>query len=125
MIDNFYIESAKSIRKEYLEQLNALVSYQPELKKVADMFLIASKELEDYNKNIMKEKSVEIVKNYIVEKLDKLQAESNKLTQKVEPINDRIEKLKVDEVNLYNSIRNKYTNMTEKEIRDEIQKNLN
>lgn len=125
MIDSFYIESAKSIRAEYLKLNQELNKYEGELKQIAQLMLDTAKDLEVYRDGDMnKQKDVESVKNYIFSKLDYLEAESNKLAKKIEPVNEGIERLKKDEVNLYQTLRTKYPNLSDQDIRQEIQKHL-
>ena len=121
MIDQFYIDSAIIIRKEYVSLTSSLDIYRDELKEIADIFLETAKDLEKYNKTILKEKSVEVVKSFIVDKLDHLEIESGKLAMKINPINDKIEKLKAEEVTLYNTLVSKYPELSPSEIRSEIQ----
>jgi predicted nucleic acid-binding Zn-ribbon protein len=125
MISTFYIESAKAIRSQFLTLSQQLEKYQGELKQISQLLLDTARELEDYNNNgIYKEKSMESIKNYIVSKLDKLDFESNKLAKKINPINEAIEKLKQDEIQLYQAIKDKYPNLTDLEIQQEIKKHL-
>ena len=125
MIATFYIESAKTIRSQFLNLSQQLEKHQGELKQISQLLLDTARELEDYNNNgIYKETSMESIKTYIVTKLDKLDSESNKLAKKINPINEAIEKLKQDEVQLYQAIKDKYPNLTDLEIQQEIKKHL-
>lgn len=125
MIDSFYIESARSIRSEYLKLNQELHKYENELKQIAQLMLDTAKDLEVYRDGDMnKQKDVESVKNYIFSKLDYLESESNKLAKKIEPVNEGIERLKKDELNLYQTLRTKYPNLSDNDIRQEIQKHL-
>ena len=125
MIDSFYIESAKRIRTEYLSLNRSLEKYQTDLREISELLIKTAHELDEYNKkDLRKETSFESIKNYIFGKLDHLDAESNKLAKKINPINDAIEKLKQDELNLYQVLRTKYSNLTDDQIRQEIQKHL-
>lgn len=125
MIATFYIESAKTIRSQFLTLSQQLEKHQGELKQISKLLLDTAKELEDYNNNgIYKETSMESIKTYIVTKLDKLDSESNKLAKKINPINEAIEKLKQDEIQLYQAIKDKYPGLTDLQIQQEIKKHL-
>lgn len=125
MISEFYIESAKNIRNQFLNLTSQLEKHQDELRQISKLLLDTAKELEDYNnKGIYKETSMDSIKSYIVSKLDKLDIESNKLAKKINPINDAIERLKQDEIQLYQAIKSKYPNLTDIQIQEEIRKHL-
>jgi predicted nucleic acid-binding Zn-ribbon protein len=125
MIDKFFIESAKNIRSEYLFNNKQLDVYKIELHKISDLLMSTAKELEHYRDvDIHKEKDFQSIKNYIVDKLENLENESNKLAKKIKPINDAIERIKQDELILYKKIKEKYPNLSDQEIRDEIGKHI-
>lgn len=125
MIDTFYIESAKSIRAKFLSLNRELQNYESELRRISQLMLDTAKELEIYRDgDINKETNVVAIKDYIVSKLDHLDNESNKLAKKINPINENIEKLKQDELNLYRALKSKYSELSDQQIRDEIQKHL-
>lgn len=125
MIDKFYIDSAKQIRKEFIRLSSMLVYHEEDLRKISELLLETSRELQEYSDNqIDKEKNVDTIKNYIVSKLEYLDDESNKIAKRINPINEGIEKLKQDEMTLYNTIKNKYKDLSDEDIISEIQKNL-
>lgn len=126
MIDNIFIDNAKSIRNEFLSLNKKLDIYKDDIQELSAKFLETSSELEEYNKNeINTSKDVNTIESYIVEKLNYLESESNKILLKIEPINKKIENLKKDELNLYNKIKSSYPNMSDEDIKLEIHSKLN
>lgn len=124
-IDISLIESAKIIREEYLSLMESLNRYEVSIKELSGVFLQTASELELYNKGeISKQTDVESVSKFIVDKLDHLQSESDRIYGKISPINLRIEKLKLEETELYELLIKKYPSKTEEEIIQEIQNNI-
>ena len=128
MIANIYIESAKNIRNEFLKLNTKLDSYQKELANLVIYLNDVSKELDSYadNKvsNIKNKSDITTVTDHIIKKFNEIEAEEQKLLRLVTPINEKIEKLKIEENFLFNEIRKKYPKMKDNEIIDEIQSNL-
>lgn len=125
MIDEVYVQNARSIRAEFLRLNELLNKHEEELKKLSDIFLETSQELENYADGpIKEEKSVNDMSKFIMDKLNYLEVESNKLSQKIDPINEKIERLRRDENNLYELLIKKYSNMKEGDIVAEIQQRL-
>jgi len=128
MIAEIYIESAKNIRNEFLRLSKQLDSYQ---KNSADLVIYLekkSKELQEYSDSkiskIRDKGDINKVGEYIMKELNEIEAEEQKLIRLVKPINDKIDRLKVDEANLFKQIKDKYPNLSENEIIHEIQSKI-
>ena len=52
MISDFYIESAKNIRNQFINLSGQLDKYQGELKKISKLLLDTAKELENYIRSL-------------------------------------------------------------------------
>lgn len=125
MIDKSYIESAKSIRKEFLELNDKLSDYQIYIKELADNFLRIAKDIENWKDNdIMKEKNVESAGNFMLGKLDEIEQETEKLNKKIDPINKKLERLREEEIKLYKIIKERYPTLTDDQIIRQIHENI-
>lgn len=124
MIDKIYIESAKSIRSEFLKLSQKLDNYQNDLSKYVSYLETASKDLENIKTNdiktIREASDLETISEKITKKLNEIETEEQKIIHLIKPINDRIEKLREEENYLYNQIKEKYTNLTDEQIIKEI-----
>lgn len=128
MIDKIYIQSATSIRSEFLKLNSKLDEYQNELKRLVLFLEKISKELQDFSKNELKKiktknDATKVVEN-IVKKMTEIEEEEQKLIRLIKPINDKIEKLRLEETHLYEQIKEKYPTMNDTDMRREIQSHL-
>ena len=128
MINKIYIESAKNIRYEFLNLSKKLDTYQKELTNLFSYLEGVSVELQEISKNevskIRSKADATNVTDHIIKKMNEIEAEEQKLIRLINPINDRIDKLRDEEKYLYNQIKEKYPLMTEDEIKKEIQSHL-
>ena len=128
MINKIYIESAKNIRYEFLNLSKKLDTYQDELTKLFTYLENVSLELQEISKNevskIRSKADASVVTDHIIKKMNEIETEEQKLIRLITPINDRIDKLRDEEKYLFTQIKEKYTSMTEDEIRKEIQSHL-
>jgi predicted nucleic acid-binding Zn-ribbon protein len=125
MIDKSYIESAKTIRKEFLELNEKLSEYQNYVKDLADSFIKIAGDIETWKDNdIMKEKSVKSAGDFMLGKLDEIEQETEKLNKRVEPINKKLEKLREEENKLYKLIKERYPTLSDDQIIRQINQNI-
>ena len=128
MIDKQYIESAKSIRAEFLSLSKKLDSYHKELGSLSKFLENVSEELEQLkNLEVSKIKTSSdamVVGDKIMKKMQEIEVEEQKLIKLVKPINDRIDKLREEENILYKKIKEKYPNLSDDEIKKDIAQHL-
>ena len=128
MIDKQLIESAKYIRNDFLSLTENLLIYQEEVKKLGNFFLNKSDDLRKYNDDVVKKikskNELSIVTNYILKEIQQIEDEEKKLSLKVEDVNQKMEKLRKYEMILYQTIRDRYPDLSDDEIRKEIHSNL-
>lgn len=128
MIDNQLIESAKFIRKEYLSLNSSLEKYQGDVSNLGNFLLSKVEDIKNYKNDVMsKMKSKEDlskVTDHLVKELKDIEDEEKKLVMKVDSINQKLEKLKKDEDILYDTIKLRYPNLTDDEIKKEIHSHL-
>ena len=124
MIDKQLIESAKYIRKEYLSSYRSLTKYETDIKELSSFLLRKVEELKKYNndivKNIRTKDDISKVSLHIISEIQSIEDEEKKLTKKVTDINDKLEKLRTDEQNLYKTIKDRYPNLSDDDMTKEI-----
>jgi hypothetical protein len=123
MIDKIYIDSAKRIRKDYLELMKPLDFYLERLKAMSDVFTNAISDLESFNKNLHN-KTKESAEQELFDKLSAVEEEQQKIFKVVDPINKKIEGLKKEEEALWEQIKMRYPDASEEELIKEIQSSL-
>jgi len=128
MIDSQLIESAKFIRKDYLSLTKNLDKYQDDVKSLGIFLLKKVDEIKKYNDDIIKKiktkDDISKVTNHILKEIQDIEDEEKKLAEKVESVNLRLEKLRSDELILYNTIKERYPNLTDEQITKEIHSHL-
>ena len=124
MIEESIIESARSIRKKFNSLNDTLETYQDDVRKLATHFLKISTELNDIGKNINSMDTIEVIRDKVLKKLDELELESDKICAKINDVNDNIEKLKKEEMDLYNIIKKRYPSLSDDEIKIEVQRRI-
>ncbi len=127
MIEESLIESARSIKKEFNSLNDTLETYESDVLELAAHFLKISTELSDISKNINKLgtlDTIEGIRDKVFQKLDELEAESNKICNKINHVNESIDKLKKEEMDLYNIIKKRYPSLSDDEIKIEVQRRI-
>lgn len=128
MIDIKFIESAREIRKKYLILHEQLDNSKEDITNLADFLREKTEEFNDLNENVVKKtKSKEDVINVtkkLITKLDEIQQKEKSMTKKIDDISEEIEKLKAEEVELMNLIKQKYPNLSNQEIIKEVHSRL-
>ena len=117
MIAEQYINEAKRIRRIYLQNIKEILKQEPFIeerknfaKKIQnEMDIAVQSDLNDVRKTLE-----------LNNKLLVLEKEIKKIQDIIRPFYDNIEKLKTDTDRLYLAIKEKYPNITEKEIEQEI-----
>lgn len=122
MIEESIIESARLIKNEFNRLNDILTTYESDVKILADSFFRVSDELT--NLDVSQTDSIEKIRDLVLNKLSDLELESNAVTDKIDDINDRMEKLKKEEMDLYKIIKNRYPSMSDDDIKIELQKRI-
>ena len=116
-LDKIYINEAMRIRKKYINSLknilkeeSAIQEKKEEVDKLQDnMESIVDKDMNDITKRLK-----------LNDDLIKMERLINQVQNRIRPHYDNIESLRTDADKLYNSISEKYPNITEAEIQKEI-----
>lgn len=123
MIDSFFIESAKRIRKDFLLVDSKLTSYQGQLRSITESILGISKKLEEIKSQVGK-KPINVIQNDIFKELGALELEAKKIEKLVNPLNNKMEKLRKEEEDLWNKIKKKYPSIKDEDLIAEIHKHI-
>jgi flagellar capping protein FliD len=128
MIDKQLIESAKIIRREFLTLSRNLDEYQDDVKNLGFFLQSKASELESYSEKNLKRLSsrddLDKVVKHILSEVESIEEEEKKLSKKVSDINDKIEKLRKDEIKLYETIKHRYPSLSDDQISKEVQSQL-
>ena len=124
MIDKQLLSSAREIRKKYLEIMGDLTSYEREIKNLSNFLLEKAEvfkniEERDLNSKGSKEELLKIT-NRIVSEIEQIEQEEIKITKRIEILNEGLDKLQKEEEVLYNTIKKRYPQLTDEEIKSEI-----
>lgn len=124
MIDSQLLSSAREIRKKYLSIMSDLSVYEKEIKNLSN-FLLEKAEIfkniqeKDLNSKATKEELLKITSKIVTE-IQNIEDEEIKITKRVEVLNEGLNKLKVEEDNLYKTIKNRYPSLTDDQIKSQV-----
>jgi len=127
MIDKKYKEGAKVLRNEYIGLNKKLQFHQKEFNDMQQVLQNYIKEFMDYEENLKTnplDANIDDIKKNIELKLTNLEKELNAITSKINPISSRISKMKKEEEQLFNQIKEKYPSILDEDIINEIQSYL-
>jgi|APCry1669189883_1035261.scaffolds.fasta_scaffold16042_2 hypothetical protein len=123
MIQELYLKRAVKIRKEYLKIVNDINRYDKVAKDLAASLTGRTSELEDLLKKLNENKisNPEAAKQELHNILMQTEDDMNKVDLSISALNKEIENLQKDELSLYREIRQTYFNLTDEEIRNQVQ----
>lgn len=129
MIDDSYLDAAVRIRRTFMNLNIELTEYENYAKSIEKIIERALADLDDINNSISSDKKLKNVSQEdmlrkVLDILAKLENDSKSLESKINPINEKIEKLRKDEVQLYNGIKFKYPNIKDSELIEMVNKKL-
>lgn len=126
MINEFFLQSAVNIRRQYLKISNNMELYHNKAKEVIDTLESSVNKLEliqekvTNDKNLSAEKSI----NDILKVINEVEQEGKRLEDLVEPMNKEIEKLSKEENELYKKIKEKHPELSDEEIVKSVENRL-
>jgi uncharacterized membrane protein len=123
MISEIYLKQALKIRKEYLKIVTDISKYENLAKDFILTLEERASEAQELYKKIDDKKitNPEIAKKELHELMIQTESDINKVDKSISNLNSQIEKLRIDEVNLYKEIKKVYFNLTDEEIKSETQ----
>jgi hypothetical protein len=123
MIHDRYINEAINIRETYLEYVKELVSKEEKLKTYKDEMEQIMEQNTIYVEN-NKDKSLDVIKKELQNSLIVVDVKINKINSELKPILDKMTGLQKKSSDLFISIKEKYPNLSEKEIQETIFKKI-
>lgn len=111
-LDKLYIDEAKRIRKIYLSSLAEIVKKEDEIQVYFNMIEGIREQVE--------ENSVDANDEFFIKKLIEIDESIEKIKGVILPYNDKIKKLDESQKLLYNNIKDKYPDITDEEIQNQI-----
>ena len=116
MIDENFIQAAIKIRRQYLKLINNLNFYKTQANKVLSNLQDIIEKLENISKNVDSDPNSEATSAKLVEVLKDLEKEGNQVNQLIDPLNTEIERLAIEEKELWNKIKEKHSNISDNQI---------
>ena len=129
MIDEFFFFYAVSIRRTYLKMTNNMDFYQKRAKEIVDRLELTISKINDIQKKAeegraKKENGTMEILNDLVKILNEIEDEGKALENLVDPLNKDIEKLALEEQELYRQIKQKHSNLTDDQIISSVKDRL-
>lgn len=110
-ISNLYIDEAVRIRKEYLGSLVYINKYKDEINFLKE-------QLDAYKDELLNKSN--ITEEFFHSKLEDINKCINEINTKIKPYVDTITKLNDDQKKLYDIIKEKYLDITDDDIKNNI-----
>lgn len=129
MIDEIYLQNAIRIRRTYLKLSNNMELYQKKAQAVSDKLELTISKIDDLQSKIEGvKKDDKRDSNYflteLIKILNEVEEEGKALETSVDPLNNEIEKLALEEQELYRQIKEKHFNLTDDQIISSVQDRL-
>mgnify|MGYP003514721503 CR=1 FL=1 len=129
MIDEVFLENAVRIRRTYLKLSNSMDMYQKKAQEVAtrlDDTLVKVDELTKRAEENKKSSNPETMKllNELMDILKAVEDDGEALENLVDPLNKDIEKLALEEQELYRLIKEKHHTLSDDEIINDVKERL-
>ena len=131
MVDEVFLQNAVRIRRTYLKLSNNMNLYQKKAQKVSDKLdetLARIEEIEKEAKESRNSKtssnSTEYFLNELMKALQEVDDEGKSLEDLVDPLNKEIEKLALEEQELFRKIKEKHFTLTDEQIIESVRDRL-
>lgn len=123
MIDEKFLIAAVNIRKNYFKITSNIDFYKKRAEKTLEVLDKSLKEIDEIKNEIKNNESSDTV-NSLLSLLLKIEEEGNKLEKFVDPLNKEIERLALEEQELYRVIVEKHPELSESQIVESVRKRL-
>ena len=129
MIDEVFLQNAVNIRRTYLKMTNNMDFYQKRAKEIVTRLDNTIGKINEIQKKAEDSKarnengSMEIL-NDLIKALNEIEDEGKSLENLVDPLNKDIEKLALEEQELYRQIKQKHSDLTDEQIVDSVRNRL-
>ena len=131
MIEENFLQRAVNIRRTYLKLINNMDFYKDKAKSVIHKLDDTISKIEVIKNQVKDNKdkkdnktSTESIMNELLQILQDVEDEGNKLEGLVDPLNLEIEKLALEEQELYRLIKEKHSNLSDDQIVESVKNRL-
>jgi uncharacterized protein (DUF342 family) len=123
-IDINFLRRALHIRRNFLNLNKDIERDEKKLTLLKDSLLLIASQLETSKNNLRKDKDSNELQ-IIFNKMNEVAEQSEKIQKVLDPIKDKIDSLKKDEMVLLDTIKTNYPGMELEEIKNQVQEYLN
>lgn len=122
MVDEVFLQNAVRIRRTYLKLSNNMELYQKKAQQVSDKLDETVAKIEEIEKEAKESRnskngnSTEYFLNELMNALQEVDDDGKSLENLVNPLNKEIEKLALEEQELYRKIKEKHFTLTDEQI---------
>jgi len=126
MIDDNFLESAVRIRRTYLKVSNNMDLYHRRAKEIVEVLENTLSKIDNLQNDIKDKRNIsgDSAIKKLLDILQEVEDEGSRLEKLVEPMNKEIEKLGLEEAELYRQIKEKHSNLTEEQIVESVRTRL-
>lgn len=129
MIDEFFLQNAVTIRRTYLKLSSNMDLYQRKAQEVSDKLDETIQKIEAIQKEAeeskgTKGKDINYYTTALIKALNEVEEEGKSLENLIDPLNKEIEKLALQEQELYRKIKEKHFNLTDEQIIESVKNRL-
>jgi chromosome segregation ATPase len=123
MIQEIFLKRAVNIRKEYISIKYDISSYEKNIRDILNALESKAVDLNELKTKLDENKihDPEMAKSQLLKIMMELETEINTNETFINNLNKNIDKLKNDEVLLYRDIKQRYPEMNDSEIKNEVQ----
>jgi chromosome segregation ATPase len=124
MIDRQLLQSAREIRKKYLSIMGDLSDYEKEIKKLSNFLLEKAEVFKNMNEKDLNQKGSKdqllVITQKIVNEIQEIEKEEEKISKRIESLNEGLLKLQQEEEVLYQTIKKRYPSLSDEKIKSEV-----
>ena len=126
MIEERFIKRAVEIRRDYVKITRDISVYESKAKQVVETLESTVAKLNSIQDKIKNKviTNADDASRKIMDILSEVEREGERLEKLIDPLNDQIEKLRVEENELYRLIKEKYPKISDQEIVGQIQEEI-
>jgi cell division protein ZapA (FtsZ GTPase activity inhibitor) len=124
MIEEKFLIAAINIRKNYLKITSNIDFYRKRAERTLEVLDKSLEDIDNIEKAMKGDDRPDSI-NEMIEVLRRIEEEGNKIQKFVEPLNKEIEKLAIEEQELYRVIVEKHPELSEEQIVESVRQRLN
>lgn len=129
MIDEIFLKAAVNIKRKYYELTSNLDLYESYVAKTQEIVEEALKKVTEIDDDLHDSKKRKTMRNTaVLNDLDvllaKLDQDAKRLESYIQPMNENIEKLAIEEKELYRQIKERHTLLTDEQIVNSVRERL-